>query len=1268
MDEYEIALTDAVERAVRDGKAELDALDRVVGSLLDDFGWMAGSEEFGMRLRDHLARQRDALSTYNIVFFGRTGAGKSTLLSAFGELDGAYVSPGESDWTTGVVPVDWHGCRMWDTPGINGWGRTELRSDLEERARKAVETADTVLLCFDTQSQQASEFAKVAEWVREYGKPAIAVLNVRNLRWRHPAKVANVSARQSLSRTVREHADNIRSELAKIGLPGVPIVAMQSRRALFARAATPFAGPAAKNFQSDRAQFGVDYLARWSNFPVLEAMIAASVVEGGSDLRRTALREGLRKTLDEKALDLERRSEALALGIAEQENRIEELLDVLGYVEGTEREQYLGDPGAGVLGALESERAVRFRTSPDARLSRYTADLLQSHLSGPREAALKRSDDLITSVFTDGKPSDEEHFRAVVYAMDDVDSAASMIGAAVAEFLQRELRLSATKDLTLAGISTEAATLDGGIGRIKRRFARAAQAGGLAAGAAAGAVVVPGVANIWNPAGWIVTTTAIGLGAVSQVGKYVGTRTAASAEKQGAQAKADAIRASRTAVHETYDRIEKELAERSRTLSWQAAAPILTGMMRGSLEMRTERNELRSLSARLRETAAILPRSDEAREVLDRAQCRVVARCAAPPPGDGGTGRAGDPGNTRRVLLGEDWLEEGDHPTVIDGSDERGHSILDEAAVADRCELESALARAWDVDTSASVADLTRTVSEFLAGDTPEASRPVDAAASPRTKPTVVIVGDYSSGKSSLVKRLLVELGGQVPDGLHVNGGVATESVQIYDLGHIRLVDTPGLQGGNPDHERRALDTVSGAALVLIVLHVNLLIGDLSRLEAIVKGSPATVGKGRRTIYLINRSDELGVDPLAAPEDFVLLKKRKEAELVSALGSRGIDVDPTQVHTLAGDPFGEIGTRTDVHRGDYDPHRSWDGVTPLVRVLETFSVRTAEAGSAGARLDDSLRSLLRERDRTEEALRELRAGVGSRTSLLQSVRNSEQDGQLLDEAIRGRVRRAVEPHVSKARERVLASGSTETDAVTSIPNSWWDDPSLESDLDRVVRDARDDIEEWFRTHASVISREMESAGVSSFEFHVASRFDGPRLADIGGARIAVGLADKGMKLVQGVANRDAVYQIGKAFNVKFKPWGAVNTAGKLGKVAKFAPVVAAAGVALDGFAMAQGEIAVKDREKQRRAAADFISGTADRLVNHALEGDADDGLIPALRERMEALTERAGELEHERADMLAQIAAAESLLSDIDRLLTEAETLRSGSEDCEWQR
>ncbi|RNL51417.1 GTPase [Arthrobacter oryzae] len=246
-----------------------------LGALLQEVG--SATDVFAEKVRAHLSEQRDVLSTFNVAFFGRTGAGKSTLLSAFGQLDGSDVSPGESDWTTEVHSVAWRGCRLFDTPGINGWGGRKSRVELEAAARRAVEIADVVLLCFDSQSQQPSEFSKVADWVRHYGKPTIAVLNIRNPRWRHPAKLPNHTDRRNLSVPVRQHCDNIRTELADIGLPDTPVVAIHSMRALFARASTPYRGPAEQYFLNEREQYGIDYLARWSNFGLLEALLTSGI-------------------------------------------------------------------------------------------------------------------------------------------------------------------------------------------------------------------------------------------------------------------------------------------------------------------------------------------------------------------------------------------------------------------------------------------------------------------------------------------------------------------------------------------------------------------------------------------------------------------------------------------------------------------------------------------------------------------------------------------------------------------------------------------------------------------------------------------------------------------------------------------------------------------------------------------------------------------------------------------------------------------------------
>lgn len=1273
MENAGVALQDAVEQAVQSGERELDNLDVLVDSLVDQFSKavVAGSAPagegltvelaelgggFGSRLRDHLADQRKSLSTFNVAFFGRTGAGKSTLLSAFGGLDGNYVSPGDSDWTTDVTEIEWHGCRLWDTPGINGWGRTQTRADLEETARRAVEIADVVLLCFDSQSQQASEFKKVAEWVQLYGKPAVAVLNVRNLRWRHPAKVPSQSARQSLSRGVGEHVDNIRTELSKIDLPATPIVAIQSRRALFARASTPFKGPAGTNFLSDREKFGVDYLSRWSNFGALEELLVASIVEGGSDLRRTSLREGLRGMLEGKKDELQQLMEDVDPRIGTVERRVEQLVDVLGYIDGDERTKYLGSESPDPLSALEEARGQKFKSASEGSLDRQMSRLITFHLSGLREDSLKRAADLVEAVFEGDTTIDEGAFQEAVFVMPDIQAAVASIWKSKTGYLLRELQLASSDEAPdITGYSTDTATMDGKTGGMTSNLARSMQVAGMAAGAASGAMFLPAVANVWNPVGWVGTTAAVGLGAVSFASRFFGDRVAASVEKQGATARSKAVRESRAAVHQTYDRIEKELQVQGRDLSWQVAEPVLSELLTESLALHSGKAAVGNLITDLRELSNSLPKAVDVQSVLKRAQDRVLDERSALLSSDGIAGVAvmGRTAIGRQIWLGEDWFDY--DSGNLDGSlTHLGRlPVFVEQEAADLASLRQALSQAWQMPSNDVIAKMIREIEALAEHGRQPVNSPSDQVGA---KPTVVVLGDYSSGKSSLIKRLLVEMNGEVPEDLHVRGSATTSSVRRYELGHVQLLDTPGFQSGNREHDDLALAAASDASLILVVLHVNLLIGDMTLLEEIVKGTRNTVAKNSRTIYLINRSDELGVDPTAAPDDFLLLKRRKEAELIAAFASLGLEVDSTHVHTLSGDPFGEVGSRMDVGRVDYAHHRDWDGVAPLVRMLDSFSTKLGNMGVSGAQLDTSLNAMLNVRSRIEQNLSELESLDVARASLRLSVENSEQDSGLLEASLTEYVRRIVMPHANGFREQVRGAGAEELAKLGANLNSWQSSDELNSDIDRFMIKAQKEIEDWFRNHASTIGREMDSAG-----FMPPGMVGEGGGADVGsfaldGTELVANVAKGGANLAKVIGNRDTIYAIGKGIGVKFKPWGAVKAAGK---VAKVAPILTVVGVALDAASMVKGELAQTNRESKRRELDAAIVLAADDFIELILNGVDETGPLPTLRDLTRSLAEYTTLLETEQAVAHVEMDRLTTMQSEIERLLAEAESVRA---------
>ncbi len=476
-------------QAVVDGAAEV--LQAAAGRLAasdeseGDNGFaelsLGAAEALGSRIQE----SREVLGTFNIAFFGRTGAGKSTLLSALGGLDGARVLPGDQDWTTDVADIEWQGCRLFDTPGTGGWGRTRSRAELEEKARGAVERADVVILCFDDQSQQQAEFERVAEWVRAYGKPAIAVLNIRNGRWRHPAKVHDEESRKAHSDTVRQHVDNINGELAAIGLPGVPVVAINSKRALVARAAQPYQGPDLEDVKGELAVFGVEYLDDWSNLRVLEDLIAACLVVGGQDLRLASMRDGLRSALREWAEGMRIFSESARVQSEVTERSVGQMLEVLGYPDDETRATHLdaGNDDTDLLTALERLREQPFDAQVVGQLRTHGRHLLRAHLGVERKKSLRRAEDLIMDSFESEKRVKRGKFEKVVFDEDAVAAALAAVAHKIDTFLDAQLQLSGTEGIEdLELLERRGVRIEGSAGAGARTASTVLRAGGVLSG------------------------------------------------------------------------------------------------------------------------------------------------------------------------------------------------------------------------------------------------------------------------------------------------------------------------------------------------------------------------------------------------------------------------------------------------------------------------------------------------------------------------------------------------------------------------------------------------------------------------------------------------------------------------------------------------------------------------------------------------------------------------------------------------------------------
>ncbi|WP_436522126.1 GTPase [Actinoplanes sp. HUAS TT8] len=1246
------SLEEAVRSAVEQGRAELTHLDDLTDELAAVFAGEPSGEAsspglitrldafarvFPAELRLHLDREREELGTFNIAFFGRTGAGKSTLLSAFGRLDGGYVSRSEGDWTTEVCPIEWRDCRLFDTPGINGWGRTESRAALEAKARRAVEIADVVLLCFDSISQQQMEFDKVADWIRDRGKPVVAVLNVRNADWRQPDRVPE-SRRANLSEQVRQNAGNIRSQLAQKSLTGIPIVAVHSRRALMGRATLPYRGPFPGPFLKERDHFGTDHHERWSNFATLERLIVASIAEGGADLRLAALRDDVRSRCRRGTAELERLAAEIEREAESLERHVESLFAVLGYPGETERATRLHDAGlnADLVDVSERARGREYTSPPQGSLDRFVRHLAAAHLAGAHRQAKTAVDDLIRAAAENQKVIDETAFTAAVFDRETIAAAEDAVWSERAAFLRRELEVVAGQEAGGDGPAVlHAARILGDVGHgVTGNVVRGT---GIAVALAGTALPL-----IWNPAGWILGLTAIGVGLVTQAGQILGRRSSQNEAEKAREAKARAITEGHHAVDRTFAECEDALVRDSREAAWTLLAPAVAESLRAAVELRMALSRTVRLLDGIGAYAASVRTAPPVADVLQRAQRRL----------------ADSPDEVTRVLLGEDWLTApvGHRPAPIDPAVHETYATLQEV---EHARLAGVLAEAWSRPSADGLGAWRAELEEAARHDpglfdVVRTFWRVDGA-----RPAVAVLGDYNSGKSSLLRRIVVDSGPPPYPVFGIRASPATTAAVHYRLPRLDLVDTPGLQSGRDGHDAAALEAITEAALVLVVLQINLLVGDTSILEDLLRGSATLAAKGTRTLFLVNRSDELVVDPRIAAGDFVTLRENKRVELRAAFATRAVDVPADRVHCLSGDPFGLIGDDPAAEAGDFDEHRLWDGVGALTGALAGLSDEQLSAASSAAALDAALTGLKRHRHARERERDDLAAELLRAEPVIDALRAAVDEAALLAGSLREAARRMVDRHLVEAKSAVARIDRKDGRKLTELVESWARTPQFEADLEKYLADATGRLTDWYADHNSAIGREIRAA-----EFEVApelaTEFEARGNAWAGDLATGAGaVTGTAAKITKALGSRDAIYTIGKQFGVKFKPWGAVNAAGK---VARAGIVLGAVAGVIDTAAMVTDHRNDGKHRQQQDSAAQKLDEAAARLIEQITRGEQDRGPLGYLDQQTEQL--RAWLDEHlglaaavrERMDeAIARAAVAGTLITAAEALTAPAE-------------
>lgn len=207
--------------------------------------------------------------------------------------------------------------------------------------------------------------------------------------------------------------------------------------------------------------------------------------------------------------------------------------------------------------------------------------------------------------------------------------------------------------------------------------------------------------------------------------------------------------------------------------------------------------------------------------------------------------------------------------------------------------------------------------------------------------PTVrtVIFGAYDAGKSSLLKRLLVDRGISVPDWVVISARRETFESGEVQAGSITFIDTPGLGSGNDEHDATSRATLQLADAFIWVLPPQLVTSGQSDYVSLLNGTffhpqlPSSA-VAAATIAVISRMDEAGVDPSDSQEGYEKLADKKTMELVSMLSKDKLSASAVGIHCVVADPYQMVGNTPNPDRSMYDLGRSWDGVDALMATLD----------------------------------------------------------------------------------------------------------------------------------------------------------------------------------------------------------------------------------------------------------------------------------------------------------------------------------------------
>ena len=518
---------------------------------------------------------------------------------------------------------------------------------------------------------------------------------------------------------------------------------------------------------------------------------------------------------------------------------------------------------------------------------------------------------------------------------------------------------------------------------------------------------------------------------------------------------------------------------------------------------------------------------------------------------------------------------------------------------------------------------------------------------------TVAFVGQYNAGKSTIISALTGK------QDIPIDADVCTDTVTAYDWAGISLLDTPGIYAGYAAHDDLTYRTIDRADLLVFVITSELfepMIGDHFRDLAFERD------KAREILLVVNK---MGMDPGTpnvklpgiakvtqplSPEDFktVFIDAKTYLDALEEADAE----DRAELFAIAGFEYFVTMLNTYVRDHGFMGRLTTPlfGIRSLARQAGALLTADMPEERAAIELLNRKRQLFfSSRVRLKETLRGLLSAASADITTYGDEVAESIAPEGTEESVQAehqRARKRAEERCAKLEQEVKATVEAELQGLKQGLEMLHEgtlakqlregvEATLVRDQSVTEKAAKPKIE-WARSSGATPSdrlARLKKVGniAQSLGTYAAKWTAGPfaQAAKIGSATAA-----------RGSQAHHVIYNVGKFFGAKFKPWGAVNVARHIGNVGRIIGIV---GSILAVLAQLKEEQQQEEQRRQLRDERDSVRRAyraASREIEaefwasyEAFSSDFYDGELEALEASLndlvgqrQARTETAGRL------------------------------------------